>query len=120
MARGASVAQPMLILAVEEPSFRARFRKAVSGSLLNARFADAATYEALQLALAANAAPDLVFLDVGLPGTKGFYSLLSLRAEYPNTVIIVVSPTEDHGLIHRALDLGASGILAKSACSKAI
>jgi DNA-binding NarL/FixJ family response regulator len=57
---------------------------------------------------------DLLLLDLSMPGMNGFAGLASLRAAFPAIPVIMVSATEDPGVIHQAMELGASGYLPKS------
>src|SRR5262245_9172307 len=58
--------------------------------------------------------PDLILLDLGLPGCNGIDSLLRFRDAYPEGRIIVVSTVDDPATIRSALAAGASGYIPKS------
>ena len=60
---------------------------------------------------------DLVMLDLAMPGTTGVSGIIQVRAEFPDTPIVVVSATEDPATIKRCLDLGVSGFIPKSSSS---
>ena len=49
-----------------------------------------------------------------MPGASGFSGLISVRAEFPETPVVVVSASEDQLTIKKCLDLGASGFIPKS------
>lgn len=59
--------------------------------------------------------PRLVLLDLMLPDAQGFAGLALLRALWPDTPVAIVSSREEDGVARRALGLGASGFLPKSA-----
>ncbi|MEX7507635.1 LuxR C-terminal-related transcriptional regulator, partial [Acinetobacter baumannii] len=61
------------------------------------------------------AEPDLVLLDLNLPGASGFSALVYVRAQYPSIPIIVVSAHEEASIIQRAIAHGAMGYIPKSA-----
>ncbi|KKL01046.1 DNA-binding response regulator [Rheinheimera mesophila] len=58
---------------------------------------------------------ELIFLDLKLPDAEGFAGLTSLRTEYPDIAILMVSAIEDPAVIKQALQLGASAYIPKSA-----
>jgi DNA-binding NarL/FixJ family response regulator len=58
--------------------------------------------------------PDLVLLDLGLPGCEGIDALLRFRREFPKLPIVVLSGTCDRGSILGALDGGAVGFIPKT------
>ena len=58
--------------------------------------------------------PDLILLDLNMPGVAGFSGLVTLRSLYPDTPVAVVSANESPSAIRRCLSLGASGYIPKS------
>jgi two-component system KDP operon response regulator KdpE len=62
---------------------------------------------------AAAATPDLVVLDLGLPGIDGLEVIRRLRAFLPSTPIIVLSAWSEDETKVRALDLGADDYVVK-------
>ena len=56
---------------------------------------------------------DLILLDLTMPGVQGFSGLMSLRAQYPELPVVIVSATEEPTVIRRAMDFGASGFIPK-------
>lgn len=67
------------------------------------------------LALGHTHQPDIAFVDLNLPGQPGFFALEQFRKFLPETTVVVVSGDEDSASVMRALDLGASAFLPKSA-----
>ena len=57
---------------------------------------------------------DLVLLDLRMPGVNGFEGLLTLRAQFPSTPVVIISALEDPQLVAEALALGAAGFIPKS------
>lgn len=62
----------------------------------------------------ANDAPDVLLLDVELPGQSGIDALPRLKKAFPGAFILILTVYEDELLIFRALGNGASGYLTKN------
>jgi len=58
--------------------------------------------------------PDLVLLDLGLPGHAGIDTLRRFRWKFPALPVVVFSATEDPASVRVARELGAIGYLPKS------
>lgn len=72
-----------------------------------------ATLEA-GMARAAAERPDLVLLDLGLPGCEGIDSISRFRMEFPQMPVVVLSANCDRESIVGSLDAGASGYIPKT------
>jgi DNA-binding NarL/FixJ family response regulator len=59
--------------------------------------------------------PDLVVLDISMPGTDGLAIAEQLRRTHPAVGILFLSMHDDDGSLHRAVALGAQGFVSKSA-----
>ena len=73
-----------------------------------------ATLEAGLARAAGSVAPDLVLLDLGLPGCEGLEALHRFRLEFPRLPVVVLSANCDAESILGALDAGASGYIPKT------
>lgn len=62
---------------------------------------------------AAQARPDVVVLDVELPGLNGIDVCRELKRKLPNTVVLVLSMHDNEEFVIRALQNGARGYLLK-------
>ncbi|MEL7360628.1 MAG: response regulator transcription factor [Bacteroidota bacterium] len=69
----------------------------------------------LDLGVAAEARPEVLLLDVNLPGMDGIEGLGHLKARLPETGILMLTIRDDAATIYRALGAGASGYLLKNA-----
>lgn len=58
--------------------------------------------------------PDITLMDLRLPGSNGTDILISIRGEFPNARIIMLSSSDSDGEIQRALRSGAFGYVLKS------
>jgi DNA-binding NarL/FixJ family response regulator len=57
--------------------------------------------------------PDVVLMDIGLPGMSGIEAIEALRRENSRIEIVVMSVYEDDASVFRAICAGASGYIAK-------
>lgn len=64
--------------------------------------------------------PDVILLDLGLPGMSGLEAIPELLAMVPDAKIIVVSQLNQEKSVINAITLGASGFLLKSATAAQI
>ena len=71
--------------------------------------------EALRLLQEEAPAPDLIVLDISLPGTGGLDLVAPLRAAVPQARILIFSMNDQTGFAARALQAGAQGFLSKNA-----
>ncbi|WP_406667858.1 response regulator [Gallaecimonas sp. GXIMD1310] len=108
-----------ILIADDHPLFRTAIGQILTLSLADASIREACDVAALDKAIA-DKLPDLVLLDLTMPGANGFSSLIQLREHYPALPIIVVSAHEDATSISKALHFGAAGFVPKSADPQAI
>ena len=67
------------------------------------------------LALVAEQSPDVVLMDVRMPGMNGVAATREIRARYPHTRVIVLTTFNDDEYVFESLRAGASGYLLKDA-----
>jgi DNA-binding NarL/FixJ family response regulator len=104
----------------DHPLFRGALARALHDQFPDAAIEEAGRFDELAARLSAEAEPDLVFLDLAMPGARGFSALIDLRGRFATVPIVVVSATDEPGAIRRALTLGASGYIPKSTAAEAI
>ncbi|MEG1697069.1 MAG: response regulator transcription factor, partial [Acinetobacter sp.] len=105
----------MNILIVDDhPLFRHALIQAVRYSIPQAQIQETADVDEFYEKLEHGSEPDLVLLDLNLPGASGFSALVYVRAQYPAIPIIVVSAHEEVSIIQRAIAHGAMGYIPKS------
>lgn len=61
--------------------------------------------------------PDVILLDLTMPGKSGIEALPSLREVVPNARILVLSMEDDPNYVRAAFELGARGYLLKEAAN---
>lgn len=69
--------------------------------------------QALQLAMQHR--PDVVLMDLSLPGRSGLEALSDIRARLPQARVVVMSMHDDSAHVRDALDRGAAGFVVKDA-----
>ena len=74
--------------------------------------------EAFELALATR--PDLVLMDIRMPGVDGVEGTRLIRQHLPETKVLILTTFNDSELIVEALEEGASGYLLKDMPTEAI
>jgi DNA-binding NarL/FixJ family response regulator len=72
------------------------------------------TLEAGLAHAAGSVPPDLVLLDLGLPGCEGIDALTRFRMEFPQLPVVVISANSDRESILGVLDSGANGFIPKT------
>jgi two-component system response regulator NreC len=67
------------------------------------------------LQLARRLKPDLVLMDISMPGTGGLEATRQLLAELPEAKVLLLTVHDDQGLLQEAIRSGASGYILKRA-----
>jgi DNA-binding NarL/FixJ family response regulator len=65
-------------------------------------------------ALTRDDAPDLILLDVGLPGMSGLEGIRLFKEHAPNSLIVILTVFEDDDKVFQAICAGAAGYLLKT------
>lgn len=65
------------------------------------------------VALADKHSPDVVVMDIAMPGLNGIEAARQITAKLPNTAIVFLSMHSDEGYVLKALKAGARGYLLK-------
>jgi len=104
-----------IIIADDHPLFRGALRHALSGLKDEPVIVEAGDAQAARQAAIAHPDAHLLLLDLTMPGVSGLSGLMSLRGEFVSLPIVVVSASDDAVTVRRALELGASGFISKSA-----
>lgn len=107
--------EPIRILLVEDQYFARLALHSVIDAREEMRIVAESANGTEALALYRAHRPDLVMMDLRLPGLSGFDAIRAIRNENPEARILVVSNYEGVADVERALALGALGYLTKDA-----
>jgi DNA-binding NarL/FixJ family response regulator len=66
------------------------------------------------LAMASSSRPDIVVMDVSMPGTGGIDATIQIRKALPSVEILIFTMHQSEQLVRKALHAGAQGHLLKS------
>ncbi len=109
-----AAAGPLIVVADDHPLFRGALKQAVSHRIAGSRFIDVGSFEQLIEQQKTVAEADLVILDLSIPGVQGLSGLMYLRSNLPALPVMMVSATDDRGIIRRSLEFGAAGFMPKT------
>ena len=118
MTQAWSIARAMkraVLIADDHPLFRDALKLAVAQAVPGAQIVEADSVHTLFAALDAHPDPELLLLDLNMPGAHGFNALVQARANFPTVPIVVISAREDRRIMQRALGHGAAAFVPKSA-----
>jgi DNA-binding NarL/FixJ family response regulator len=105
-----------IVIADDHPLFRNALRQALGQSLQSVTWHEADSASALDTVLETHHQEcDLILLDLQMPGSHGYSTLIHLRSHYPSLPVVVISAHEDVSTISRAIHYGSSGFIPKSA-----
>lgn len=120
MPNPASAAPIALWIVEDDPLFREMVERVLQANPAVDDLRTFGTCEAALEALAEGLAPEVVLMDLGLPGLSGIEGIRRILAVSPRTHLIVLSVYEDNDRIFEALCAGASGYLLKPSSARQI
>ena len=103
-----------IIIADDHPLFRNALFQSVHMAISGANLVEADSLDGLLAVLNNDQDPDLLLLDLKMPGANGLSGLIQLRAEYPDLPIVVISASEEPSVITQVKSHGAFGFIPKS------
>jgi two-component system, NarL family, invasion response regulator UvrY len=108
-----SRAEIRILLVDDHAVVRAGFRRLLEQQAEFRVVAEAADAERAY-ALYAEHAPDVVIMDLSMPGASGLEAIRRIVGREPNARVLAFSMHEDAALAERAMQLGARGYVTKS------
>lgn len=106
--------KPWRILIVDDHKHaRQGMREILAGDPSFAIAGEAASGEEA-LARMADARPDLILMDISMPGMGGLDAAKAIKSAYPDVKIVMVTVSDDPAYLFEALKKGAQGFLLKN------
>lgn len=110
----AGVTLAKVIIADDHPLFRATLGHALAATL-RGEVLEAESFDALLALLLQHPQIELVFLDLNMPGNQGLTGLTTIRNQFPDVLVVIVSANEQLDVVERAMSFAASAYVPKSA-----
>lgn len=103
-----------IIIADDHPLFRNALFQSIHMAVSGANLHEADSLDALLAVLQKIEDPDLLLLDLKMPGSNGMSGLIHLRSTYPDLPIVVISASEESSVVSQVKSHGAFGFIPKS------
>ena len=103
-----------ILLADDHAILRAGLRKILDDEEDMALVGEAADGEGA-LRMTEETHPDVVVMDLTMPGASGFEAIRQIKESVPDTQVVVLTMHEDQRYFFQALEAGASGYVIKGA-----
>lgn len=104
-----------IIVADDHPLFRSAIASLLQRRLKDVDFEEVDSFAALENNLSdASSLPSLVILDLKLPDVQGLDGLLTLKKQYPELPVVIVSAYDEKKVMLQTKQYGASGFISKS------
>ena len=103
-----------IAIADDHPLMRAALASALADLATDVQFLEAANHAATLALIDASPGPDLLLMDLHMPGAQGIEGVRAVRERAPHVPLVVVSADDDPAAIRMMLDLGVSGFIPKT------
>lgn len=108
-------AECVIVIADDHPLVRDAVKQAIAKDLSDAEIREAGSLADVEASIVDAGAPDLVLLDLHMPGMQGFTGLVYLRSRFPDVPVAMISASTESRIMRQAIDYGACGFIPKSA-----
>ncbi len=109
-----------ILIADDHPLFREALSGALTPYFENAQIVEAESLETAQDRLSEFEDIKLVLLDLNMPGGEYFNGLITLREQYPNIPVGVISGSDSVEVVAQVMSLGAQGFIPKVSATREI
>jgi YesN/AraC family two-component response regulator len=72
------------------------------------------------LKLIAKTQPQLVIVDLGLPGIDGFEAIQMIIRDFPNTPLVILTGSQNEDFVKKAFELGVCEFISKPVSLEAL
>jgi len=108
------------IIADDHPLFRTAMTHTLQQRFVDTQIVEVGSLPELLTLLKTGIEVDLLLLDLHIPQAHGFTGLVQVSEHFPEGPVMIVSGNDNPNVIHKAVALGASGFLPKSASNEDI
>jgi len=103
-----------IAIADDHPLMRAALASALADLATDVQFLEAANHAATLALIDASPGPDLLLMDLHMPGNDGIEGVREVRERAPHVPLAVVSADDDPAAVRMMLALGVSGFIPKT------
>jgi len=103
-----------ILIGDDHALFREGINRLLEQIFTDAEYIQAATYEETLAQCSGSQPPDLILMDLQMPGWPGFEGIRHIRSLLPKAVVVVISASENGADARMALEYGAGGFIPKS------
>ena len=106
-----------ILITDDHANVRRGLRELLADAFSGARFSEAGNGDEVLVQLAVSQ-PDVLLLDINMPGRSGFEVLKDVRKSYPHLPVIMVSVQPESQYALRCLQAGATAYINKNSASE--